>query len=75
MFLKWKKQMLIFQVNSHRNRENNQNKVFNTCNTISNIYDEFNKSIDFNFFDKEFNDFNIRMKINKRENNNIWKKK
>ena len=68
--LKMEKTNVDILLNSHRNRENNQNKVYNTCNTISNIYDEFNKSIDLNFFDKELNNFNISNENNNKEKKN-----
>ena len=73
--LKMEKTNVDILINSHRNRENNQNKVFNTYNTISSIYDEFNKSIDLNFFDKELNGFNIdNDNKSKEKTNNISKK-
>ena len=73
--LKMEKTNVDILINSHRNRENNQNKFYNTFNTISNIYDEFNKSIDLNFFDKELNGFNIdNDNKSKEKTNNITKK-
>ena len=72
--LKMEKTNFDIQVSSQRNRENNENKIFNTCNTISDIYEELNKSINFNLFDKNVNDIKDIDKINKK-NNNLHEKK
>jgi len=72
--LKMEKTNFDIQVSSQRNRDNNENKIFNTCNTISDIYEDLNKSINFNIFDKNINDSKELDKINKK-NNNLYGKK